>query len=216
MSSVSYVYVLVYPEIKALKIGKANCTLSRIKSLNIGKVDYGRSYHIEVGEDKVFLLEKALHSMFKNNNLSLSGFDGATEMFDIGCYEAVRDHLKLIMSFYNDCLDMRPITLPKRKMRKGEIRSNGGLRVDVDLYEALATNSGVFTHKELSDIVDVSVSTVKRSLLRLIGLGCVEITNRVNGHALRYTAIKPPVEGLPVILSRRDMVMVKKSIYISQ
>lgn len=211
MNKVSHLYVLVYPKMCALKIGKADCTISRIKSLKICEVDYKKSYHIEIDKDKVFFLERALHTMFEKYNLSLRGFDGATEMFDICCYDAVSSHIKLLASFCDKDIHMTPIVMPQRK--KG-IAGVGCISTDMAIYNIVSSNCGVpLSHAQLSELGNISVSTVKRSLVRLVGMGCLEVTNGDrSGHPLRYTAVKPPVVGLPAILSRRENVVARMSV----
>ncbi|WP_325892861.1 GIY-YIG nuclease family protein [Grimontia sp. NTOU-MAR1] len=60
-------YILIFDDFDAIKIGKADDISNRVNTLKKwwGEPDYAESYALEIDIDKVFLLEKVLHSILK-------------------------------------------------------------------------------------------------------------------------------------------------------
>lgn len=80
----STVYVLVYPELKAIKIGKADNVLNRIQQLcHWGKPDFEQSYVINTNMSDVYKLEGALHLKLSNYRKEMQKMDGYTEFFNL-------------------------------------------------------------------------------------------------------------------------------------
>ncbi|MGR5451360.1 GIY-YIG nuclease family protein [Vibrio sp. PNB22_3_1] len=79
----AFLYLLVYPDLNAFKIGKANDVVRRAEMIQRwwGMPDYGFSYYAEVPRSIVFEVEKALHCMLGSYSLSFSEGDGKTEFF---------------------------------------------------------------------------------------------------------------------------------------
>lgn len=93
----SHLYVLVYPDKKLLKIGKANDVVVRAHGLQKywGKPDYEHSWSLEIDADQVFKIEKALHLLLAKHAAGLSEGDGKTEFFAIECLGHVLEHLEV-------------------------------------------------------------------------------------------------------------------------
>lgn len=86
----SCVYVLVYPHLNAIKVGKANVILNRIQQLSHwGNPDLEKSFRILVNKIDVFKLESTLHFLLKEFNKEMGYADGFTEFFDIDCYSKI-------------------------------------------------------------------------------------------------------------------------------
>lgn len=73
MDNLSFLYLLIFPAQKMMKIGKANNIYNRIQSLTRtwGEVDFERSYQIIVPQSEVFKLEKMLHFLLTNYRQAL-------------------------------------------------------------------------------------------------------------------------------------------------
>lgn len=217
MDTMSYVYVLVYPSRGALKIGKANNTSERIKNLKLGEVDYNKSYHLSVSKDCVFLLERALHRMFSNYNLNLRGFDGATELFDITCYDSVTSHVSLIIKLFDNKINMEP--LPDKEENRGIHRNKGNLFVLSSLYQIIEDmDGGTVTQQSLANMLGekmnttISLSTIKRAICALVEQGCVEIRRHGDESPCTYVAIRPLGVTLLQPTSRREKLIIQRNI----
>lgn len=93
----SCVYVLVYPHLNAIKVGKANVILNRIQQLSHwGKPDLEKSFQICVNKVDVFKLESALHFLLKEFNKEMGCADGFTEFFDVNCYSKICELIELL------------------------------------------------------------------------------------------------------------------------
>lgn len=94
----SNLYLLHFPKINAIKIGKANNIQNRIDVLtrHWGKVDYDGSYFLEQNEKDVYKLERSLHVFLAPYKLEFDFGDGKEEMFK---YEAL-EQVKRLMDIY--------------------------------------------------------------------------------------------------------------------
>lgn len=80
----SSVYILVYPHLDAVKIGKANNVFNRTQQLcHWGKPDFDKSYVVHVDASDVYKLEGALHLKLSNYKKEMHKSDGYTEFFDL-------------------------------------------------------------------------------------------------------------------------------------
>jgi hypothetical protein len=84
------VYLLPHIDGKSFKIGKANCIETRMKKIGMRYFSKQDMYYIKTESDTAALhLESKLHKVFKIFNMSLQGFDGCTEFFNIDCLPSV-------------------------------------------------------------------------------------------------------------------------------
>lgn len=97
MNSFSCVYILVYPHLDAVKIGKAGNVFSRTQQLcHWGTPDFGQSYVINVKQSDVYKLEGALHLKLSNYRKEMQKMDGYTEFFNLD----VLNELDSILVFF--------------------------------------------------------------------------------------------------------------------
>ncbi|WIF74482.1 GIY-YIG nuclease family protein (plasmid) [Proteus vulgaris] len=94
----SYVYVLFYSDINAVKVGKADDVFNRIKQLcHWGKPDFYKSYIIPIPKKEVYSLEASLHLYLKRFKKTMSEHHGYTEFFSI----EVLDEIPKLLDFFN-------------------------------------------------------------------------------------------------------------------
>lgn len=79
----SNLYLVVFPEKRVVKIGKANDVLKRLECLRRwwGEPDHAASYRMEADEAAVFRIEKALHCLLDAHAVPFDDGDGRTELF---------------------------------------------------------------------------------------------------------------------------------------
>lgn len=96
----TYLYIIVFREKSAIKIGKADNVICRSKSLQKwwGKPDYDESYYLKISSKNVFTLERSLHLSFSNYALDFDDGDGKTEIFSLDALKYVIEHIKLYIS----------------------------------------------------------------------------------------------------------------------
>jgi len=99
MQKRSHLYILVYTHKEVLKIGKANNVFERSTVLkkHWGEPDYDNSYSLEIDENQVFNIEKALHLLLFEHAAGLSEGDGKTEFFAIECLDQVLEYLEVFI-----------------------------------------------------------------------------------------------------------------------
>ncbi|AYL68947.1 MULTISPECIES: GIY-YIG nuclease family protein [Citrobacter] len=99
MDNLSFLYLLIFPAKKMMKIGKANNIYNRIQSLTRtwGEVDFERSYQIIVPQSEVFKLEKMLHFLLTNYQSGIDAGDGYTELFTIEALEPAIKHIHYVI-----------------------------------------------------------------------------------------------------------------------
>lgn len=97
-SGMSSLYILLFPENRAIKIGKANDIYKRSLTLKKywGVPDYENSYELVAPQSSVFRMEKSLHFLLANSRLAFENGDGKTEMF---CLDALDTALKCVQMF---------------------------------------------------------------------------------------------------------------------
>lgn len=96
----SNLYFLNFPQVNAIKIGKADDIENRYQSLRRcwGNADLNNSYCVSLPSGEVYKYEKSLHILFSKFNKKVGKGDGATEFFEI-------DILKDIIHFFNNSTD---------------------------------------------------------------------------------------------------------------
>lgn len=97
-SGMSSLYILLFPENRAIKIGKANDIYKRSLTLKKywGVPDYENSYELVAPQSSVFRMEKSLHFLLANSRLAFESGDGKTEMFSL---DALETALKCVEMF---------------------------------------------------------------------------------------------------------------------
>lgn len=97
----SFLYILSFPEMNAIKIGKANDIGNRYAQLKScwGDADLKNSFSIKLEQSDVFVIEKALHTVFKKWHIKdLPLKDGYTEFFKKDCLKQVVDFVKSMIT----------------------------------------------------------------------------------------------------------------------
>ncbi|MFH6841003.1 GIY-YIG nuclease family protein [Providencia sp. 2024EL-00732] len=93
----SNVYVLVYRNLNAVKIGKADNVTNRIQQLcHWGKPDFDESYIIPISKEGVYNLECALHLYLKRFKKDMSKNHGYSEFFNLDAL----DEIPKLLNFY--------------------------------------------------------------------------------------------------------------------
>jgi len=117
MKKTTHLYILVYPEKSAIKIGKADDVGNRIATLRSywGEIDYAASYLLEIDVDTVFKLEKALHCFLQSSTMNYQTGDGKTEFFSI-------DTLEQAVELTTRYLELNPGTTKLKKGIQKELR----------------------------------------------------------------------------------------------
>ncbi|WP_296244501.1 MULTISPECIES: GIY-YIG nuclease family protein [unclassified Psychrobacter] len=100
----SFLYILVYSNLKVVKIGKANNISKRINVLKSswGEPDLDKSYTLELCESKVYKIEKAMHALFIDHQVLYDDGDGKTELFNLDILPKVIDILNYYTNFLTD------------------------------------------------------------------------------------------------------------------
>ncbi|HFT6957226.1 TPA: GIY-YIG nuclease family protein [Proteus mirabilis] len=132
----SNVYILIYPHLNAIKVGKADNLFNRIQQLNHwGKPDLNISYMVEINKENVYKLEGALHLVLYPFKKIMDKKDGYTEFFDI---EAL-DEVSKVLEFLK--LDKIPISLKIEKKKvaiindRKEIKFKNKIENRIELIE---------------------------------------------------------------------------------
>ncbi|WP_323086921.1 GIY-YIG nuclease family protein, partial [Providencia alcalifaciens] len=97
MNNSSYIYVLVYPHLQAVKIGKADNVFNRMQRLcHWGDFDTDKSFKIEVDKNNSYKLESSVHFLLSGFKKEMVFGDGFTEFFEIECYSKIIDLMNLL------------------------------------------------------------------------------------------------------------------------
>ncbi|HHR6469824.1 TPA: GIY-YIG nuclease family protein [Providencia alcalifaciens] len=203
----SYVYVLVYPELKAVKVGKADDVGNRIKQLcHWGHPDFDKSYIITINSSEVYKLEGALHLYLEPFKKIMDKKHGYSEFFNI---EAL-DEIPKLLNFFN--LKKEKILAPSVNEEidifiRNKINSN---RFKNGLDRRLTTisdNLNVFNNikrclflmklkniecRVVNDQVIISssiLSLVKKKNIGLCGINIVSMTSKVDVYIDIYSII---------------------------
>ncbi|MEX9892501.1 GIY-YIG nuclease family protein [Providencia rettgeri] len=96
MNSSSYVYILVYPHLQAIKIGKANNVFNRVQRLcRWGNFDSDKSFKVKINQNNAYKLESSIHFLLRKFKKEMVFGDGFTEFFEIGCYSKIIELMNL-------------------------------------------------------------------------------------------------------------------------
>ena len=125
----SNVYLLVFPDKNAIKIGKANEINSRISTLRRywGEPDYKKSYSIRTSSKCVGNLEKGLHLFLSNYSIAFEKGDGKTEFFTLDSIEHALTYIDMYNSISSNNTEIEITkgikkTQTLKKTKKAEIR----------------------------------------------------------------------------------------------
>ncbi len=93
------IYLLIYPKLKAFKIGKADNIANRIHNLKKywGEPKYIDSLYLEIDTKFVFKLEKSLHTLLEQFSMNFSEGDGKSEFFSIEALSDAIDYIKIFI-----------------------------------------------------------------------------------------------------------------------
>jgi hypothetical protein len=93
----SNLYLLVFPDINSIKIGKANDINKRISSLKRwwGQVDYQSSYFVASTEKRVFKIESILHFLLEPYKTIFNSGDGKEELYSPEALEIALQYLSI-------------------------------------------------------------------------------------------------------------------------
>lgn len=127
MNSPSYVYVLVYPHLQAVKIGKADNVFNRIQRLcHWGDFDADKSFKIEVDKNNSYKLESSVHFLLSSFKKEMVFGDGFTEFFEIECYSKIIELMNLLefkmkkINIIDNNVDKKYLSGSAFKLRKFE------------------------------------------------------------------------------------------------
>ncbi len=93
------IYLLIYPKLKAFKIGKADNIANRIHNLKKywGEPTYIDSLYLEIDTKFVFRLEKSLHTLLEQFSMNFNEGDGKSEFFSIEALSDAIDYIKIFI-----------------------------------------------------------------------------------------------------------------------
>lgn len=91
----SNLYILIFPKVGCIKIGKADDVAKRIRQLesNFGTPDYSESYIYSDKLHRIFEIESALHKLLSPFSFKHARCDGYTELFTV---DAISHALSLL------------------------------------------------------------------------------------------------------------------------
>lgn len=87
-----YLYLLVAKDSLSFKIGVSKTPETRMRTV-AGDFDYAQSWQVLCDEGTAFRIEKTLHFLFREHQLSLTRADGYTEWFAMNCFPDVLQFL---------------------------------------------------------------------------------------------------------------------------
>lgn len=89
------IYLLIYPNLKAFKIGKADNIFDRVNSMKKwwGEPDYVNSFSLAISSGLVFKLERGLHLLLEQFSMGFNCGDGKTEFFSLDAFNYAIEHL---------------------------------------------------------------------------------------------------------------------------
>jgi hypothetical protein len=91
------IYLLIYPDLKAFKIGKGNDVFIRADSIKKfwGEPNYLDSLSLKIDSMLVFKLEKSLHGLLEKFNMNFDMGDGKTEFFSFDALSYAIDYINI-------------------------------------------------------------------------------------------------------------------------
>lgn len=197
----SSLYILVFPDRKLLKVGKADDAVRRGAILEKvwGRIDYANSYELKVPISTASRLEKSLHFLLSNHSAGIANGDGHTEMFDLGALDSVIKHIDLFLSSIAHTATLtkgiEKTTRPKKMVPPRVDLSTASTSYIIGrigttpwaIYSILKDNSHGKdkTISNIADVVGLSERTVMRSIVTLEEYNLIRI-NKV-GRGNTYT-----------------------------
>ncbi|PKH03196.1 hypothetical protein CXF72_07690 [Psychromonas sp. MB-3u-54] len=93
------VYLLIYPKLKAFKVGKADNVFNRADNIKKwwGEPDYVNSLSLGINNELVFKLEKSLHLLLDQFSMNYSDGDGKTEFFSLDAYSTAIEYVNIFI-----------------------------------------------------------------------------------------------------------------------
>lgn len=139
MEKTSYVYILLFPKSRTIKVGKADNIINRVLILERiwGPIDYENSYKMAVPMQQVYAVEKMLHFLLAQYRYQASeNKDGYTELFSHDALAAALRHIDYFVTekIFPDSLtrdierrEMSPGVKKKRSRYASQTRTVGNL-----------------------------------------------------------------------------------------
>ena len=93
------VYLLIYPKLKAFKVGKADNVFNRADNIKKwwGEPDYVNSLSLRINNELVFKLEKSLHLLLDQFSMDYKDGDGKTEFFSLDAYSDALEYVNIFI-----------------------------------------------------------------------------------------------------------------------
>ena len=93
------IYFLIYPKLRAFKIGKADNVFSRAYGIKKwwGEPDYINSLFLKIDAKLVFKLEKSLHLLLDQFSMNYSEGDGKTEFFSFDAFDDAIEYINIFI-----------------------------------------------------------------------------------------------------------------------
>lgn len=194
-------YVLVFPERKLLKVGKANNVYTRCEKLKQvwGSIAYLDSFELKAPQSIVFKLEKSLHFMLSAHSANVGNADGYTEMFFLDALDTALKHIELFMAS-----SPAPLTLQKgistpqqvaQEKKQAAIGRNishlgvgaiGTIGVMAWAVYCIVKDQAIAGEQcadppiqKIADLIGVSNDTIQIALATLASTGMLRITKRL-------------------------------------
>ena len=145
------IYFLIYPQLSAFKVGKADNVFSRASNIKTwwGEPDYQNSLSLSISKSLVFKIEKALHLLLTESSMSYSEGDGKTEFFSIEAHDDAIEYVnvftrlnsltnQLVKGITIPDIDIKTNTNTKRIDRLSTAHHNGTKRLTESLDETFS------------------------------------------------------------------------------
>lgn len=143
MTTVTKLYLIIFPDRARLKIGKADDVHVRIQALKRwwGAADYQASYYLEAPLDVVFRLEKSLHFLLAHYAAPEDIGDGKSELFLVDALDIAIKHIDLYCSAIpGKYILSKGLSLPPVKASVSRLKAHRHLRLSrrVDVFASNA------------------------------------------------------------------------------
>ncbi|MCU6667803.1 GIY-YIG nuclease family protein [Enterobacteriaceae bacterium H4N4] len=167
MDNPSFLYLLLFPAKKMMKVGKANNIYNRVQSLRRfwGEVDYEHSYRIALPQSEVFKLEKMLHFLLAKYQTGIDAGDGYTELFYIEALEPAIKHIHYVIE--HDVI-------------------NAQLQQGIEKPQISAGKSAAHRHRKMKKQSDAMISNLIRVTEQFSRINRLLLILLFKQHRLRY------------------------------
>jgi hypothetical protein len=101
MDKLSHIYILIFPALNLIKVGKADNVINRVQTLERiwGNIDYAASFKLIIPAEKVFSLERTLHFFLQQYHIETEDCrDGYTEVFSMDALSPVLRHIDYLIT----------------------------------------------------------------------------------------------------------------------